>query len=115
MNSTKDAVFYCVKYHPGLTNKIRKFQRIADRDWAINLSSRTANKLTENICSRRLTDSNGKVIVSTAYNDHITTIEWKDENVTMEWDTKGRQLNVDLPESMWKIPDYKKKINMAIE
>jgi hypothetical protein len=48
MNSTKDAVFYCVKYHPGLTNKIRKFQRIADRDWAINLSSRTANKLTEN-------------------------------------------------------------------
>jgi hypothetical protein len=75
----------------------------------------TINKLTENICSRRLTDSNGKVIVSTAYNDHITTIEWKDENVTMEWDTKVRQLNVDLPESMWKIPDYKKKINMAIE
>jgi hypothetical protein len=48
MNSTKDAIFYCVKYHPGLTHKIRKFQRIANSDWAINLSSRTANKLTEN-------------------------------------------------------------------
>ena len=75
----------------------------------------TINKLSENICSRKLTDSYGKIITSTTYNEHITIIEWKDENVVMEWDTKGRQLNVDLPESMWKLPDYKKKINMGLE
>lgn len=75
----------------------------------------TIDKKTEEFLSRKLIDNNNKIIINTTYKENIIKIEWKDENVMMEWNVKGRQLNVSLPESMWIIPDYKKKINMAIE
>jgi len=71
------------------------------------------NKKQENVWSRKLLDESGKTIVSTFYNGDIIFMDWKDENVSMEWNVKNKQTNIDLSESMWKLPDYKKKINMA--
>ena len=56
---------------------------------------------------------NSNVIVNTIYKDNIIFIEWKDENASVEWDTSNKQINVSIPESLWKMPDYKKKINMG--
>jgi hypothetical protein len=73
----------------------------------------TVNKKDENIYSRKMLDSVNRPIITTFYKGDIIYMDWKDENVSMEWNTKNKQTNVNLSESMWKIPDYKRKINMA--
>lgn len=73
----------------------------------------TINKNTESVYCRKLIDNYGKTIISTFYNGDVIFMDWKDENVSMEWNTKNKQTNVHLSDSMWKLPDYKKKINMA--
>ena len=71
------------------------------------------DKTNNQVKSRKLLDMNSNVIVNTIYKDNIIFIEWKDENASMEWDTSNKQINVSIPESLWKMPDYKKKINMG--
>ena len=58
-------------------------------------------------------DINSNVIVSTIYKDNIIFIDWKDENASMEWDVKGKQINVNLPDSLWNLPEYKNKVNIG--
>lgn len=71
------------------------------------------NKKSEEVQSRKLMDMNSNVIVSTIYKDNIIFIDWKDENASMEWDVKGKQINVNLPDSLWNLPEYKNKVNIG--
>ena len=50
MNNAKQTIFYCMKNHNGLKldTKIERFQRIANSDWAIDLSRMTSNIIQEN-------------------------------------------------------------------
>ena len=71
------------------------------------------NKKENKVCARKLLDNSMRTIISTIYKDDIIFMEWKDENASMEWNVKGRRTNVSLPDSLWKLPDYKNKIDMG--
>ena len=66
MTKTKRQIYYCVKEHPNMVNRIETFRNIANLDWKISMSNVEANALTKENkieMKNRLTESIRKKLV----------------------------------------------------
>lgn len=74
------------------------------------------------ILGNYLYNSAGKMIASTEVSNHYERegifipksmfITWYEEGLTMEWNMGSPQVNVQIPESVWQIPNYPKKTEL---
>lgn len=71
------------------------------------------DKIIEKVYARKLLDVNSNLIVNTIYNGNNVFIEWKDENASMQWDMTNKEINGQIPDVIWKLPDYKTKVDMG--
>jgi hypothetical protein len=51
-------------------------------------------------------DINGMLIPKTMF------ITWYEEGLTMEWSLGQPQVNAQIPESVWQIPNYPRKVEI---
>ena len=66
MTKTKRQIYYCVKEHPNMVNRIETFRNITNLDWKISMSNVEANALTKENkieMKNRLTESIRKKLV----------------------------------------------------
>jgi len=81
------------------------------------------SKTNYTVLGNYLYNSQGKMIASTEISNYYETngvfvpktmfITWYEEGLTMEWNMGQPQINVQIPESVWQIPNFPQKVELS--
>jgi hypothetical protein len=97
-------------------------KRKAARNEDVTVATLITKEKTPKILGNYLYNSQEKMIASTEIKDYYNInelfipktmfITWYEEGLIMEWNLEKPQVNVKIPESIWQIPNYHKKVEI---
>jgi hypothetical protein len=97
-------------------------KRKAARGEDVTVATLISKEQNPRILGNYLYNSQGKMIASTEVSNYFDMngllvpktmfITWYEEGLTMEWSLGQPQINVQIPESVWQIPNYPRKVEI---